>query len=265
MTTPSKPHSPRRIPREQPRRAPGSVGPLSRLYPVITAERAAVADGQLERQQVHLAQRALVDDRVDRVALELGVVAGEVLDRRDDALATAPPHVAGGEHARQQRVLASSTRSSARPAGCAGCSPSARAGRAPPWHGSLAESAPDPCRSCGSQVAPSAEPVGNASRRACRNPPVPAAGAVRSIGHAPARDAEALDPYRGPHVGPGGHRRLLVEGQRGEQRCQSVSVGGCIVRVAHRARIPIIDRLVRGPVRFHEPFHTQRREHRGNH
>ena len=55
--------------------------------------------------QVDLAQRALVDHRVDRVALELGVVAGEVLHRRGDALRLHAAHERGRDLAREQRVL----------------------------------------------------------------------------------------------------------------------------------------------------------------
>ncbi len=50
------------------------------------AERTAFAYGQLERDERDLAQRALVDDGVDRHALELGVVGGEVLHRGRDTL-----------------------------------------------------------------------------------------------------------------------------------------------------------------------------------
>ena len=56
----------------------------------MTAHGRASRDDRLERRQVELAQRALVDARVEREALGLGVVGDEVLDRRGDAAAPAP-------------------------------------------------------------------------------------------------------------------------------------------------------------------------------
>ena len=78
-TKPSKPHSPRRMPAS----SASSLGAVAAVEPVVGGhqpERAALADGELERHEVDLAQRALVDHRGHRVALELGLVAGEVLD-----------------------------------------------------------------------------------------------------------------------------------------------------------------------------------------
>ena len=83
-TKPSKPHSSRRMSRSS-SSCSAQYGPFRRLYAVMMPERSAFADRQLERHERDLAQRALVDHRVDRVALELRVVAGEVLHRRRDA------------------------------------------------------------------------------------------------------------------------------------------------------------------------------------
>ena len=84
------------------------LGAVRTVEPVVGGhdpERAAFAHRELERDEVELAQRALVDHRVDGVALELGVVAGEVLDRGDDALRLHAAHERGRDLAREQRVL----------------------------------------------------------------------------------------------------------------------------------------------------------------
>ena len=78
MTRPSNPHSSRR--RSTSRVA--LLGEPPAVQPVVgrhDPERAALLHRQLEGQQVQLAQGALVDHRADRAALELGVVAHEVL------------------------------------------------------------------------------------------------------------------------------------------------------------------------------------------
>ena len=67
---------------------------------------ARVGDDRLERRQVQLAQRALVDAGVEREALGLGVVGDEVLDRRADALGLQAAHVGGADARGEQRVLA---------------------------------------------------------------------------------------------------------------------------------------------------------------
>jgi hypothetical protein len=62
--------------------------------------------GRLEGGQVDLAQRALVHLDVDRAALDLLVVRGEVLDARGDLLRLHAADVAHGEPGRQVGVLA---------------------------------------------------------------------------------------------------------------------------------------------------------------
>ena len=69
------------------------------------AERAALADGDLERKEIQLAQRALVNDRADGRPLEFGVIADEMLDGGEHAFGLDAPHVPGGKAARQKRVL----------------------------------------------------------------------------------------------------------------------------------------------------------------
>ena len=116
MTRPSKPHSSRRM---SSRNSGCSVShrPLTRLYAVMIAERPAVAHGDLEREQVQLAQRALVNDGADGAALELRLVADEVLDGGEDAVRLHPPHVGRRPDDRRAADPRSSTRSCARPAG----------------------------------------------------------------------------------------------------------------------------------------------------
>ncbi len=90
---------------EQECRLLGQPAPVEPVVGRHDGERAALADGELEGNEIQLAERALVDDRADGRPLELGVVADEMLDGGEDALGLDPADVAGGETARQQRVL----------------------------------------------------------------------------------------------------------------------------------------------------------------
>src|SRR4029453_14620791 len=103
-TNPSKPHSFRRMPAMS---SGCSVHqrPLTRLWLVMTPSDPPLADRQLEGAEVDLAERPLVDLGADRVALELGVVAHEVLDRRRHALGLRPTHVPGGHSPGHQGIL----------------------------------------------------------------------------------------------------------------------------------------------------------------
>ena len=67
---------------------------------------AALLDRALERAEVDLAQRPVVDLYVDRHAVHLGVVADEVFDRDGDVLRLDAAHVRRGEDARQLGILA---------------------------------------------------------------------------------------------------------------------------------------------------------------
>ena len=104
-TNPSNPHSPRRMPASSSTcsRAVRTVEPVVRGHHARARRRRAraISNGH----EVDLAQRARVDHRVDGVALELGVVAGEVLDRGDDPCDCTPRTNAAGDRAREQRVL----------------------------------------------------------------------------------------------------------------------------------------------------------------
>ena len=71
----------------------------------MTEPGCAALDGDLEREQVGLAVRGRIDERVEPVAVGLVAVQREVLDRRDHALALDPGDRLAGEHAAEQRVL----------------------------------------------------------------------------------------------------------------------------------------------------------------
>ena len=83
----------------------GAVGAVEPVVGGHDPEGAALTDGQLEGEEVDLAQGPLVDHRVDGAALELGLVACEVLDRRGHALGLHPADEGGRGPSRQQRVL----------------------------------------------------------------------------------------------------------------------------------------------------------------
>src|SRR5262249_15593941 len=65
----------------------------------------ALADRALESEQIDLAQRTFLHDRVHGRALDLGVVAGEVLEGRADAAILQAANDRRGEIARQHRVF----------------------------------------------------------------------------------------------------------------------------------------------------------------
>src|SRR5207248_7582604 len=66
----------------------------------------ALLHGRLEGRQVDLAQRPLVDDLVDRLAVGLLVVRGEVLDLGEYPLLLDRLHLGDGQSAGQVRILA---------------------------------------------------------------------------------------------------------------------------------------------------------------
>lgn len=67
--------------------------------------RVGFADRDLERQQVQLAERGLVDDTVHGVAVGLGLVGDQVLEAGADAAVLHPAHAGSCEAAGEQRVL----------------------------------------------------------------------------------------------------------------------------------------------------------------
>ena len=142
------------------------LGAVAAVEPVVGGhqpERAALADGELERHEVELAQRALVDHRGHRVAVELGLVADQVLGRGGDALRS-------GRRARRPRRRAPpaadprrSTRSCGRPAASGACSAWARAGP-----GSPSSAPPRRAARRGARPAPGSRSRRARSRTGCR-------------------------------------------------------------------------------------------------
>ena len=77
---------------------PAAVQPVVRRH---DGERPALADGDLEGDEVELAECAFVDDRADGSPFELGLIARRMLDGGEDALGLDTLHVPGGETSRQ--------------------------------------------------------------------------------------------------------------------------------------------------------------------
>jgi hypothetical protein len=104
MTTPSKPHSSLRTSASS--GCSVAVVPVDRVVGGHHRPHAGLADDRLERGQVALAQRLLVDLRVQGPAVGLRIVGDEVLDGGRDPAGLQPAHVGGPDPGRQQRVLA---------------------------------------------------------------------------------------------------------------------------------------------------------------
>ncbi len=103
ITSPSKPHS-----SFSTSASSGLARHRHAVDPVVGGHdrpRPLLPHDRLERRQVELAQRPLPDPHVDRVALGLGVVRDEVLDRRPHAAGLQPAHVGAADPGGQQRIL----------------------------------------------------------------------------------------------------------------------------------------------------------------
>ncbi len=68
--------------------------------------RAGLAHDRLERSEVELTQRPLVEPGIERHPLGLGVVRDEMLDGRADPAVLHAAHVADPDPRREQRILA---------------------------------------------------------------------------------------------------------------------------------------------------------------
>ena len=151
--------------------------PLSRLYAVMTPSDPPSRDGPLERHEVDLAEGPLVDRRVDRVALELRLVAGEVLDGGGDPLALHAPDVGVRQHPAEKRVLREALERATGQGRAldvhGGRQQARRASRRAP-RGRARRRRPQ-TRS-GSQVAPSAAPARHAHRPGARRAPMTSRG-----------------------------------------------------------------------------------------
>ena len=83
----------------------GAPRPVQTVVAGHDPERATIAHSMFERNEVDLAQRALVDDRVRRVPLGLRVVGDEVLHGRRDTLRLHTAHERCGRASREQRIF----------------------------------------------------------------------------------------------------------------------------------------------------------------
>ncbi len=219
-------------------RAPQAVEPV---VPRHDTERASVAHGVLEGDQVDLAQRAFVDHRAHGVALELGIVAHEVLDRRRHAGGLGSFDEGGGQPPRQEGILGVTLEiatGQGRPGDVH------RRGQQDP-----ASSGARFLGQQGTDVADEIRIPGGSERRSARHArrglglgarQGRPAGAVRSVGDAHRRDPEAGNAGNGPQILPGGERRLLVHREIGDETPHPGV--GC----APRARCRLLRLLVHG-------------------
>ena len=194
-------------------------GPLSRLYAVMIPSAPPSRTASSNGTSVELAQRAGVDHRVDALALELGVVAGEVLHRGDDALRLHAADERRRGLPREQRVLGVALEVAAAERRTVEVDRRRQQHAAGLGERLLAEHHPDPLDQLG---IPGGAECG-AARRAHRGLAAEAEErgpprAVGPVGHPDGRDADPLDGHQGPEVGPGGERRLLLDGHGRDQR-----------------------------------------------
>ena len=84
----------------------GAVHPVQAVVGGHDPPRASLLHRDLERQERDLTQGAFIHLRIDRVALELGIVADEVLGGHRDSVRLHTPDEPGGNLAGEQRILA---------------------------------------------------------------------------------------------------------------------------------------------------------------
>ena len=192
----------------------GQPAPVEPVVPGHDRECPALADRDLEGQQVELAQGALVNDRVDGGALELRVVADEVLDGREDAVGLDAADIARREGPGEERVLG------------VALEVATGQGRAMQVHRGSEETAttaverfspderPQGLRRARVPRGPDGRAAGNADRgraaRAGERIPSGTRGAVRDVDLG---DAQALDRDGGHHVLSCGESSLLRKRQ----------------------------------------------------
>ena len=207
-------------------RAVHAVEPVVRGH---DAERAAFAHRELERHERDLAERALVDDGVDRHAFELGVVRGEVLHRGGDAFRLHAAHERGRGLAREQRVFRVALEVAARERRAVDVDggpeqhPARLRARLGADHRADALDEVDVPRRAERGAARGAErrhAVAAFAREAG------ATGAVRPVGDVDRRDPEPLARHRRPQPFSGKERGLLVEGELGDEPGDVTRHGG---------------------------------------
>ena len=184
------------------------------VEPVVAAHHGACSrspHGRLERDEVQLAQGALVDLRRDRHPLELGVVADEVLDARGDALGLQTLDVGDGQLGGEHRVLAEALEVAPTDRGAMEVDR-----RGEEHAGALRPGLPPEGPS---DVADQVRVPGGAERAAARERrrahPVPRRPprSGRPVGHPDRRHRRIGEPGRVPQVGTGEQVHLLVDGE----------------------------------------------------
>lgn len=191
---------------------PVVVGAVRAVQPVVGAHdgpHAGPLHRRLERHQVHLAQRALVDLRRHRHPLELGLVADEVLDAGRNTLVLQPGDVGDRHLRRQHRILtvelevAAADRRAVQVHGRRQQHMGVlRAGLAPESPADLVDEGRVP-----------RGPEGRTTRERRRGRPGPRRppGTGRSVGHPDGRDRGLVEGGGVPRVGAGEQRDLLFE------------------------------------------------------
>ena len=187
----------------------GAVGPVEPVVRAHHGAHVALVDGRLEGHQVELAQRALVDLRRDRHALELGLVGDEVLDAAGHAFVLHAAHVGDGEGGRQHRVLAGELEVAAADRGPMQVD---RGGQEDVGVLRVGLAAERP-----SDVPDEAGVPGGAERGAAREGrrrragPRRAPHAGRAVGHPHRRHRRVVEAGGVPGIGPSQQRHLLVQ------------------------------------------------------
>ena len=200
----------------------GLLGEPPAVQPVVgrhDPEGAALLHRQLEGQQVELAEGALVDHRADRPALELGVVAHEVLHRGEHAVGLDAPHVARGQPPREQWILRVALEVAPGEGVTVEVDRRGEQATTTPVEGLAADQRSELLRQFRVPGRPDGRTAGDAGRRgAAHAGQIGPAGPVRTVGDVDPRDAEALDGGRGEQVAAGREGCLLVESQLLEER-----------------------------------------------
>jgi hypothetical protein len=176
---------------------------------------AALAHNGFERCQVQLAQGALVQDDVDGVALRLGVVGDEVLDRRADAFRLQPADVGGADPPGQHGILAEALEM----ASAVGGAVQVDGGRQQDVDAFAAGlGGQQPAQPFDTPLVPGGGERGGGGHvgRGVALVPGPAAHAGRAVGDDEPAQADGRLRMQGPEVGAGEEPDLLGKGEPGQ-------------------------------------------------
>ena len=203
----------------------GAEGAVEPVVGAHDAPRVAVLHRVLERNEVELTQRPLVDLRVDRVAFELRVVGDEVLGRGRDPPRLHAPHERRGEVAAEDRVLAVALEVASPFRGAVQVDRGSEEHVGLLGHRLVAED--------GAESFDEVGVPGRAERGTGRDAGGPrprphqavAPRPVGAVGDLHLRKAQPLVGPGVPHVEPGHGRDLLVEGHLGQQLLDAFTHG----------------------------------------